>query len=118
MDKHTPEPWHRNVSARYPIYAEQTPGKKDWRHIAGVLGNDEQAEADLRRIVACVNACAGIPTEALEAGELRHALLVMRDAQLSLSKLDNKEGAYRLTCKRQLEASLKVLQVPAWEDEL
>ena len=27
-------------------------------------------DADARRIVACVNACAGIPTEALEAGAL------------------------------------------------
>lgn len=36
---------------------------------AGWLAKDRA-----RRIVACVNACAGIPTEALEAGALGRAL--------------------------------------------
>ena len=38
---------------------------------SGVYG---PSEPDARRIVACVNACAGIPTEALEAGALGKAL--------------------------------------------
>jgi len=32
--------------------------------------SEEEQEATARRIVACVNACAGIPTEALDAGVL------------------------------------------------
>ena len=32
------------------------------------------AKVFIRRIVACVNACAGIPTEALEAGRIRAVL--------------------------------------------
>lgn len=31
-----------------------------------------QTEVDARRIVACVNACAGVPTETLEAGPTGH----------------------------------------------
>ena len=61
---HTPEPWNRNVSPAwtYPIYASASgdESKRDWIHIAAVLPKNPNAEADLDRIVACVNACAGI----------------------------------------------------------
>jgi hypothetical protein len=40
----------------------------------GWNGTDGDADENARRIVACVNACAGIPTEALEAGALGKAL--------------------------------------------
>lgn len=41
-------------------------------------GDTWEARAEvLCRIVACVNACAGIPTEALEAGRLGEALTLL-----------------------------------------
>jgi len=68
---HTPEPWSRNVSAKYPIYHEWTQpnGRRNNRKIAHVLGEDERAEADLRRIILCVNACGpdGEITRTLQA---------------------------------------------------
>ena len=70
---HTPEPWNRNVSPawKYPIYASASgdESKRDWIHIAAVLPKNPNAEADLDRIVACVNACAGIaePDKAIPA---------------------------------------------------
>lgn len=68
---HTSEPWHAS-STRYG-----NPGAsvKD-RHgqvVADCHTFDQsiaQREANARRIVACVNACAGIPTEALESGAI------------------------------------------------
>lgn len=63
-NKHTPEPWVASIE----------PNKKEWGIDAGKWGiaicadapGDGTAEGNARRIVACVNACAGIPTELLE----------------------------------------------------
>ena len=57
--EHTPEPWS---------YGEDNDGwyvEKDGLQIAHGL-----SEEDARRIVACVNACAGLPTEVLERYKL------------------------------------------------
>ena len=63
--EHTPEPW----SAKF----EQSGGydcmTNAWviPEIDAVLDRgDGRVEADARRIVACVNACRGIPTKLLE----------------------------------------------------
>ena len=45
----------------------------DWIADVGSSG-DEMRLANARRIVACVNACAGIPTEVLENGHVQIAL--------------------------------------------
>lgn len=67
---HTKEPWSLGEEDRHgdtPINAA------DWRSLALVVthmhgGEDQCPEglANARRIVACVNACAGIPTDTLE----------------------------------------------------
>jgi hypothetical protein len=62
---HTPGPWQRNISAKYPIYAERTPGKKDWVHVAAALPCPE-AEANLRLIAAAPDLLAEL--ESLVAG--------------------------------------------------
>ena len=59
---HTNEPWHV--------------GESDFTGTDILCADEEQIasveiEANARRIVACVNACAGIPTEALEDGSAR-----------------------------------------------
>ncbi len=49
--------------------------------------------ADARRIVAAVNACRGIPTEALEAGALRQIIEIADTAAETLDCLLEPEGS-------------------------
>ena len=62
---HTPEPWEV-TDLRY-IRQSNEP-----RHVVARASKMDGMEANARRIVACVNACAGIETYALElmTGEL------------------------------------------------
>ena len=63
-NKHTPEPW---VIGRPPPNGEQTIGDKNGLMVAvATTGYGVNSEANARRIVACVNACAGCATEVLE----------------------------------------------------
>jgi len=58
--KHTKEPWSVGDNNGFTcVYAET-----DGEVCSGFYGSTSNAA----RIVACVNACANIPTEALEAG--------------------------------------------------
>lgn len=69
MAKHTPEPW------RYPVNGSIfTPDQSGSRYGSVLLVNgtampsgnhprSDEADANAARIVACVNACAGIPTK-------------------------------------------------------
>ena len=64
-DAHTPEPWH--LDAFGELCGRDGELLCDASHVDEP--NDmtpEISPANARRIVACVNACAGIPTEALE----------------------------------------------------
>jgi hypothetical protein len=59
MDDHTPEPWVAQLGYAGPVQtvfvsAPDRDGFRAW------------TDADARRIVAAVNACAGIPTKDLE----------------------------------------------------
>ena len=60
MTDQTPEPWH----------AAHALGRAD------LLLDGERISAD--RVKACVNACAGIPTEQLEPGNLATVLQTLR----------------------------------------
>lgn len=92
--KHTPEPWQyhlgRGADPRFHVQtqggyqiASTPPLHRDTR------SHDEntQREANARRIVVCVNACAGIPTEALEAGVVGELLAAIRT--LAANKLSS-----------------------------
>jgi hypothetical protein len=63
MNKHTSEPWILNHDE---ILFSENPldviAECHWESV------DDNADANARRIVACVNACAGIPTELIEQG--------------------------------------------------
>lgn len=78
MGAHVKEPWH--VVSRHRegyvgilgINEDRGPlSSYGGEHLSVVMEMDDPDSA--RRIVACVNACAGIPTEALEAGALAAA---------------------------------------------
>lgn len=68
---HTKEPWRTYKGNTHEIFAN------DGDFIASSeechVGHNE-AEANAKRIVACVNACAGITNEALEAGVVKCAI--------------------------------------------
>jgi len=59
MSEHFPEPWHIK---EYQVCAA------DERTVCIVLGPEPYDAEAARRIVVCVNACAGITTEILETG--------------------------------------------------
>ena len=60
MTDHTPEPWYLHEGGRMDVMAQ------GWGTVATILAPHlEASQANAARIVACVNACAGIPTEQL-----------------------------------------------------
>lgn len=61
MSEHTKEPWLQYGTA---VFLSNNSGGFDLRFCP-------DAQANARRIVACVNACEGIPTEVLESGSHR-----------------------------------------------
>ena len=68
--QHTPEPWYTDESCGYPCDIHD---KLNGDLIVRAFGdqvNDVDGVANARRIVACVNACAGMQTESLESGDL------------------------------------------------
>lgn len=72
--QHTQEPWR--IESNPDTYTDGVHicgDANDTTNGAGICGlwidtelSNEEQEANARRIVACVNACAGIPTEVLE----------------------------------------------------
>ncbi len=71
--QHTPEPWKiGDGKPPFASWAGQILGQhSDGEFILATCNQNypEDAKANARRIVACVNACRGIPTEDLEAVE-------------------------------------------------
>ena len=65
-NKHTPEPWRTAERSGFPFHVDDARGES----VAMMLADDDHDEQrgldNARRIVACVNACAGISTENLE----------------------------------------------------
>lgn len=90
--QHTPEPWE--VSAFGDgLHAHNIPICQFFNKCGDDYPN---REANARRIVACVNACVGIPNEQLECDNVafvkifneRNALKKQRDALLALLQND------------------------------
>ncbi len=71
--KYSPEPWRFVDDGKWPG------GFSVWTGIG--IRIFEASEADARRMVACVNACAGIPTSALESGALAKVLVQLMAVQ-------------------------------------
>jgi hypothetical protein len=72
---HSPEPWRLiNRGHDFCVAADGT-------QIGGISADDGMIDLDdpnWLRIVACVNACRGIPTEALNAGFVQSAWAAIR----------------------------------------
>ena len=99
---HTPEPW--SCGGRTTLYA--TPDESGemtmievnanvteagWDTVAFIEAIWPGAHANARRIVAAVNACAGIPTEALEQGTVGELLQALKGCLFALDK--NQDGS-------------------------
>ena len=93
-NKHTPGPW---VIGRPPPNGEQTIGDKNGLMVAvATTGYGVNSEANARRIVACVNACAGITTEQLERSKsldefMRSMKVIEQQRDLAVEALE-KQG--------------------------
>ena len=82
MSEHSPEPWtgtahnvdHVSLHDAEGRYITKSTHYKDSEPFGSVSFPDAQ------RIVACVNACKGIPTEALDAGVIARLLGIASDA--------------------------------------
>lgn len=91
--KHTPGPWRIHTSGS--IYAGPL-------YLATTVGEAEKGDANARRIVACVNAAEGIPTESLERGSAWSQLAQHTAKVEALNKElvealeDARECAYRI----------------------
>lgn len=79
MAQHTKEPWHVETGlTEHYVFAGAVPVARCQIAPAIHHGRDrEEVFQNARRIEACVNACAGIPVEALEAGALKEALAAL-----------------------------------------
>lgn len=114
--EHTPEPWRiTGQSCRDYEGAEIGTGNKT---IAVILTADavevtEEERANARRIVAAVNACKGLGTEALERGviaEFRHILSELLDAASDLdAAIDGVSDEFN-TERAQLNATIRTAQ--------
>ena len=66
---HSKEPWRDGRTSDSILSSEESPRQLDpttEAYYGGQLVAESMTCQDRRRIIACVNACAGIPTEMLE----------------------------------------------------
>jgi hypothetical protein len=102
--KHTPEPWKSTGADQNDEYG-----------VWSVDGRNCIAEgltaANARRIVACVNACAGIPTEVMEIPDNDPRALQMDRLRIFYARLEAaQKGCIDLESQRdELLAALKAL---------
>ena len=93
---HTPEPWEvlsvtDGISAIKRESSLPPSGcMTQWPAICGGAGLPNEANA--RRIVAAINATAGIPTEGLEAGVVRELVKALRDIADVLGATEDDDG--------------------------
>ena len=112
---HTPEPWHTHDHGAQElcVYSDDNQkcvavfdGEGNWS-----WSDREQRLADARRIVACVNACAGVPLEWLESG-LDGCVQGVREER---DQYQSDNATIRAALKTQAEEAAKLM---AQRDEL
>ncbi len=99
MDYHTTEPW--KLSGIAPLNICDNKGTLIADCCSGWQSEEGIREENARRIVACVNACAGIPTEDLESVGVGS---VDECAELAREKIERLEGELRALNDREAEA--------------
>lgn len=113
---HTKEPWSK------PYYHDSDDGDRGWWIHNGKQGGDEYAiavtfslnpneAADARRIVACVNACAGFDTDDLVSAtnDKRHRHEIIRDLVEANRRIEQLERE-KTGLEQRLEAQDRYIQ--------
>ena len=77
VSEHTREPWTQDGCR---VLGQSIHGEPNGKVVA-ITGVGLTRQADSRRIVACVNACAGIPTEELEGKMLADQQAALTEAE-------------------------------------
>jgi hypothetical protein len=101
---HSPEPWKTEpYTGPSPIGQIYTiTGSNGKKVIAGLFGeNIEEVLKNLKRITSCVNACAGIPNEALNKGFMEKMFGAMKaikcnDVNEAIILIDEAGGDYEV----------------------
>ena len=65
-------------------FCQQADECSEYRFWQGQMVAESMAAADAQRAVLCVNACKGIPNEALAEGVIDHTMRALRDTYLYL----------------------------------
>lgn len=106
--QHTPEPWSFSIEEVFDNdgVPESVIRGIDGRACVAVAidfgpNNPGMREANARRIVACVNACAGIRTEALE-----HRVHLLKAEDDSIANIKQQRDELLAACKTTLEENL------------
>lgn len=102
-DKHSPEPWRVEQGSMRDIETA-TGTTVVWGH--DDYSEPTMSEANARRIVACVNACAGMSTEALEGDALDRLVHLAIEAEAYLA---NARSEYPLNLAHRLFDHLRFL---------
>lgn len=100
--EHTPEPWRTDAKSGFPQDVHDATG-----NLVAACSEANFGEANARRIVACVNACAGISIESLEAGGI--------GSILSLGLEEQKRGDMAERERDELLEAAEVIEINAEE---
>ena len=90
MSKHTPEPWFYHRQGFSTVYIEARIGGGMLQEIAACgpcQDGTEQQDENARRIVACVNACAGVSNGELAMTTMSVVLARMDEAEQQRDEL-------------------------------
>ena len=111
---HAKEPWSVNAidSKRGRITGDETSAGWDRLHINAQNCTVARCDkpADARRIVACVNAFAGIPTDAIRNAEMESAIYRGENAALRAER-----DSLRAALRAQIEPRAKGWKVTDWD---
>jgi len=115
MNEHTPEPWvgPEHIDRRRAGFiraGDPLPGAEEGQAVAAVSLSRREWKANQRRIVAAVNAVAGIPVEALEAGAIADLIAAAVEV-LAFGYPDSIPGAHKNVADR-LRAAISKLRPP------
>lgn len=102
MSEHSKEPWEIYCPEPYDmiIHSENHRVCKVWLDDSPLTDFNTLQCANARRIVACVNACAGVSTEALEkqGGNAIHAMAQRDELLEALKELEKRAGYMAHQC--------------------
>lgn len=77
---HTPGPWFRNISPKYPIFAGP---RGNHTHVASVLSKPEYAEGDLRLIAAAPELLEALKSIVADSYEITEAHIIAARAAIA-----------------------------------